>query len=243
MKIANFNRSSGQQGAPKIGYRSIKVSHDTGTFFISGQGTVTLLASDIKVIGLGLMRSRNYWDKANPTIVDNATKRYKALCRSHDGVTGIPQEGFPWMDSVFANVSSNESLPCAQCNFKGWMSGESQPRCSQTWTLPVVVPSFRTDPYAEQEVFLMPFSASSISPLTDYLTPLRDQGIPVYSRVTNIVLRKVSKGSRIFSVAEFKKGDDVDDEHWPWYSTKLHEVREFMRPDAPPKPFTPISLL
>lgn len=242
MKLGNFNRGSGQQFYQTPGYPQIKIDHDTGKFYVKGNPD-KILDRSLDIIGLGLFRSRTYW--ASPASV---TRDVKIACKSHDGVEGIPGEEFPWEESEFAKVASNAKLPCAQCTFKGWLPNEKQPRCSSTWTIPALVPvfmnpSFQADPDADLGIFMLPFTASSIPNLEEYLTPLRDQGMPVYSRITRVTLKRVSKGNREFAKAEFALHEHTRERDWPKFSRMLHEVRNFMQPKNEGVGFTPLPLI
>lgn len=241
MQLGNMNASqSGQQTTP--GYTQIKIDHSSGEFYIRGNGDFHPVRS-LQVIPLGLIRSRTYWKQAGFSLATGESGK-KPACKSHDALTGIPNRDlFPWDESEFANVASNVQLSCDACTFKGFISGESQPRCKQTWTIPCIETDLGNRLYGDSfKIFVIDFTASSIPALTEYLTPYRDRAIPAYSRFMKIHLRKVSKGDRVFTKAEFTESLETNERLHPQFSTLLHEVRDFMQPKDEGRGFKPLTL-
>lgn len=249
MEIGTFKRGSGQQGAPvKPRFPQLKIDHSRGEFFTpNGTSDDRLyIGKRVHFVGLGLLRSRTYW------LNDGFEPRRslgKIACSSNDGIDGKPKSDFPWDDSEFAKVASNNVLPCASCSFKGFIHGESQPRCKPMYTIPLLLVSPAQISTQAQSIdldvnqtFVSSFTASSIPNLQNYLEPLRDHGIPVYSRVTEVSLKRLSKGGRIWTEANFYKVKDTDERIWPQYSEKLREVRDYMQPKNEGTGFTPLKL-
>lgn len=235
MELGKFTRGSGQQSAPTPGYPQVKIEHRSGRFMLNGFD----LGRQISIIGLGLLRSRQYWEAES---VDGTRS---PVCQSHDAIVGIPRvDKFPWDDSEFSKVGSNLKLSCKMCSFKGWLPGEKQPRCKQTWTVPFISPDL-AETYRHGsnplDVMMVSFTASSILNLKPYLTPFRDNRIPLYSRVTDIILKRVSKGGNVWTEAHFATTGTTDDRMWPQYSALLHKAKDFMQPRDEGQGFTPLE--
>lgn len=235
--------SQGAQRSTGPKFRQIKIDHAGGVFYIPGDDDASAkLGRSIQIIGLGLIRTRVYWTGRESSLRGKDAASSRVACRSSDGVEGAPTDKFPWEESEFSNVASNAKLPCTSCSFKGWFSGEKQPRCNSTWNIPAVVPDLRENSTQEHEIFIMPFTASSIPNLEEYMIPLRDTGTPLYRSATRVALKKVSKGDRNWAKAEFQAGIPTYDRDWPGFSAMLHQVRDYMQPKSEGGGFTPLPM-
>lgn len=224
-----------KNGPPPL-YPLIKINHTTGCFTadtVDGMGAN--FGKRLDFIALGLLRSRSYW-------LDGLAVRKRVACQSHDAIHGIPHPNlYPWDESPFAQVDSNAVLSCSECPFTGWYGAEKNIRCKQTWTLPVLLREAHIS--TSDQVYLIPFSASSISNLTEYMRPYRDSGTPTYTTVTRCYLSKVRKGSNTWCEASFEEAGDAPVELFDKFSGMLNKVkRELQQQQQPSKKITSLPL-
>lgn len=217
-------------------YPQIKINHGTGHFVIDTEsGLQADLGKRLDFVALGLLRSRAYW-------LDGPAIRKRIACQSHDAIHGIPHPNlYPWDESPFAQVDSNAVLSCSECPFTGWYGAEKNIRCKQTWTLPVLLTKLSGDSPGnpnhisiDDQVYLVPFSASSISNLTEYMRPYRDSGTPTYTTVTRSHLSKVRKGSNTWCEASFQEAGDLSVDFFDKFSGMLNKVKQELQQQQQP---------
>jgi len=205
----NKNRSL----APPRLYEIMKIDHSAGQFW-SGESNI---GKEIDVIMLGLIRQRTLWPPKD-------SKRSRPDCESPDFEHGYAKiDTFPWKDTDFVEPIGGgtrpHELPCDQCPLRNWQD-RTPPRCAQVWNVPVIYGA---------GLFVIPFSASALSDLENYMRPFRDSRTPLYTVITRIKLSRVEKKGRRYVVPHFSQTANTDTRVYPEYSSKLNQVKEVMQ--------------
>jgi len=209
----------------------VRIHHRTGRFYIAGATEIDL-GKDIQIIPLGLLRERTMWPRDD----ERAELGNRPMCKSDDAITGTPGPSFPWVEyEGDASAPNAEKVPCDGCNFRKW-SGETQPRCVQTWIVPALIQlthsAAAVQHIGEEQVFNFQFSASGIKALEEYLKPYRDNGIPTYTNITRVVLSKVARNGKHYTIPKFEKLAMTSPELHPRFSFFLRQVREHFAPEV-----------
>lgn len=199
--------------------------------------------SDLKVVILGLVKQRTFWDS-------DVEDGDQPLCKSPDFESGFPQmredipshKRFPWQDSNFnpadfpaANgINGLVTLPCDSCNFAQWgknqKTGKSTPPpCAELHTYPLM---YTTDD-EEWTTALVSFKGTGIKPSKNYLSSFAQSNRPMFTSYTNLSLNLQSRGSVEYSVPIFRRGEETDRTMWQTYADTYRQIRDFVR--TPPR--------
>lgn len=188
----------------------------------------------ITVIILGLVKQRVLWH----TEVDDGDW---PMCRSTNHSTGLPNlsddqpkaKRFPWSASKFdpADYPPDEDgvirLPCEGCALKEWGSHPDgkRPYCSEQFTLPVLY-----DPRGDEGWLpaILTFQKTGLKPLKAYLSSFARNRNAAFMAVTQIGLDMQKRGQTDYSVPNFKRIGDTDEENWREYSITYRTMRDFL---------------
>lgn len=195
-------------------YPLVKIDHVRSEFTLNGQS----LGSSIKVIPLGLLRSRT---------LRSPSDFRRVVCSSADAITGFPRAGFPAEAAGFG-AQAPSPAPCSACNLRGF-DAEGGWRCKQAWTVPFLF--FGVD-YRVATVHSVTFSPAGIKNLEPQLIRFRDNNIPTYTEVLKIRLREVLHNGISFADSRFEWAGKTDPVGHATYSAHLQRFRAYMAEDT-----------
>lgn len=191
----------------------------------------------VKVIILGLVKQRVLW---HPDVDDGDWP----MCRSANHDIGFPnlsddqpkEKRFPWEKSGFrkedfpAGEDELIRLPCSGCQLKEWKSHPDgkRPYCSEQFTLPILY-----DPREDGNWVpaIITFQKTALKPLKAYLSSFARSRNAAFMAVTEIGLDMLKRGSTDYSVPNFKRIADTDEELWREYSVNYRTMRDFLTAD------------
>lgn len=213
----------------------LSIQHRDGEFKDSLSGATF---PKIRVIILGLVKQRILWN----SVVDDGDM---PMCKSPNHKQGFPNvdedtkrdKRFPWAASGFnpkdfpPDEDGQVMLPCDGCQLKEWGSHPDgkRPYCSEQFTLPVLY-----DPYDNEGWVpaILTFQKTSIKPVRSYLTSFARSNNPAYTAITEIGLDLQKRGGNPYSVPNFRRVGDTDEQFWREYATNYRSLKQFLT--APP---------
>lgn len=194
----------------------------------------------VKVIILGLVKQRSLWH------TEVGEEGDRPMCRSMDHDTGFPnlsddqpkEKRFDtvWVKSGFdpKDYPPDEEgvvrLPCASCQLKEWGSHPDgkKPYCSEQFTLPILY-----DPEGDGTWVpaIMTLQKTSLKNLKAYLSSFARSRNAAFQAITEIGLDMQKRGANVYSVPNFKKVGNTEEENWREYSTNYRQMADFLRAD------------
>jgi hypothetical protein len=224
----------------------LQIQHKQGLFkdSLSGQEFDKLTC-----IMLGLVKQRILWYN----IVDDNSKNDYPMCRSLNHDTGFPNmddevpksKQFPWAKSGFdpAQYPPDENglvrLPCEDCQLKEWGSHPdgNKPYCAEQFTTPVLY-----DPNGDGSTWvpaILSFQKTSLKPLKAYFTGFQRAKNAAFMAYTEIGLDMQKRGTNEYSVPNFRKIGDTDQEMWRGFSAQYRQLRDFLTADPGVEDYAP----
>lgn len=230
---------------PRLG-----INHKEGKFSDS-QGNVEYDYLDCII--LGLTKQRVFWRPTGPgQALDDGEK---PMCKSTDFEHGFPLLGddvpvnrqFPWARTSFAPADYPEqpafnghvTLPCGACPLKEWGADRTPPLCSEQHTYALL---YTPDNGATWLPGILTLQKTGIKPSKSYISFFHSNRTPMFTVMTRITLDVVTKGSVIYSVPKFQRGEATLREMWGDYAVQATQIREFLRqPPRPKEDFDPYA--
>jgi hypothetical protein len=216
----------------------LSIQHKEGTFkdSLSGQEFEKLTC-----IMLGLVKQRILWYHQ----VDDNSKNEYPMCRSLNHEYGFPNldeevpksKQFPWERSGFnpANFTPDDEglirLPCESCKLKDWGSHPdgNKPYCAEQFTTPVLY-----DPNGDGSTWvpaILSFQKTSLKPLKAYFTGFQRAKNAAFMAYTEITLDLTKRGTNVYSIPQFRKLGDTDEQLWRGFSAQYRQLRDFLQAD------------
>jgi hypothetical protein len=214
----------------------LTIVHKEGMFKDSLTGETF---DSINVIILGLVKQRSLW---HTTVDDNDWP----MCRSTDHNTGFPnfsddqpkekRFNLLWEKAGFdpkdypPGPDGQVRLPCASCQLKEWGSHPDgkKPYCSEQFTLALL---YDPDKDGTWVPAIMTLQKTSLKPLKAYLSSFARSKSAAFQAITAIGLDMQKRGANEYSVPNFKKIGNTDEDNWREYSTNYRQMADFLRQD------------
>lgn len=213
----------------------LRIEHTEGKFEEKNSGFST---SMLDCILLGVVKQRIFWR-------GDVEEGDRPACKSPDFEHGFPNFGdsvsrdkrFPWAESNFdqehfpadEDFNGHVVLPCESCAFKEWTTKEGKsvpPLCSEQHTYTLIYTPNEGESWLTA---LLTLQKTGIKPSKQYLSSFAQSGRPLFTVRTELRLDTVRRGSVIYSVPKFKRGDATDQLQWGAYSETTRNVRHFIR--------------
>lgn len=191
----------------------------------------------MKVIILGLVKQRSLWHN----VVDEGDW---PMCRSANHDTGFPNlsdeqpkdKRFPWDKAGFdpndypADSDGQIRLPCSGCALKEWGSHPdgNKPYCAEQFTLPILYDPEEDGTWVPAIITLQ---KTSLKNLKAYLSSFARSRSAAYQAITEMGLDMAKRGSNEYSIPNFKKVANTDEDNWREYSMNYRQMADFLRTD------------
>lgn len=189
------------------------------------------ISKELNVIVLGVVKQRILWPP------DPGAEGEGPICRSYDFAHGIPDPE-KWLAIVekprtghpsgFARdlIEAGGPLECGSCPLKEWDTHPkgAKPWCDEQWTVPLML----IGDDGSLSPTLISFSRTAIKPIKNYVTAFATQNKPMYVAITKLVATQQFKGTNPYTVPKFVKVGDSDPGAWPYFSSQLNGIRQFI---------------
>jgi hypothetical protein len=196
----------------------------------------------MNVIILGQVKQRIMW-------ASDTDEGDKPLCKSPDHMNGFPSvsedlprdKRFPFITSGLnksdfpgeAGINGLVTLPCANCLHKDWdnpkIPGQKKPLCDEQFTFPIMYsPTGDSDPDSFVTA-LFSVQRTGLKPAKTYVSGFAQTKTPMFRYFTKITLNLQTKGTVVWSIPTFRKGDETERSEWDNYAQQYRSARELVR--------------
>lgn len=173
---------------------------------------------------LGLIKQRILWQ---PEVEDDA----QPLCKSYDFKFGVPDlDTFPFKAAAGINKADIDAetprIDCGACPLKEWDSHPTRtsPWCSEQWVLPIIV---QTDDGGSKPM-IMTVQRSGLTPAKSYISSFATSKQPLFTALTKISLKKMSRGTVDYVVPIFSKVGATGPEMQEELAARYRAIRTYV---------------
>jgi hypothetical protein len=191
----------------------------------------------IKVVMLTMVSQRLLWH------VEVGERGELPLCKSPNATDGYPtpsdllprDKDFPWVQSGFdpaewpLGANGMPKLPCDNCALKEWGSHPlgRKPYCNELYTFPIMYhPGGREDVLVPA---LFSVQRTGLKEADRLLTRFKAMREPMFTAVTQIDLRRESKGGNDYCVPTFRVLEQTPNDAWPEFRKTALMIRDVIR--------------